>query len=116
MIFTVSTCSLSHDFEWADVVVYVSSTVGMEAVLRGIPVIYLDLGEPVDTDSIFACKEFKWTAYDPGDLMNIIKHIDSLSDDAYGEAQKQGCRYALSYLEPVDESNMWKFWAFEKTK
>ena len=114
--FTVSTCSLSHDFEWADVVVYVSSTVGMEAVLKGIPAIYLDLGEPVGTDSIFACKDFKWSAYNPEDLMDIIKHIDSLPDDVYRETQKQGHRYALSYLEPVDASNMWKFWDFEKIK
>ena len=61
-------------------------------------------------------KDFKWSAYNPEDLMDIIKHIDSLPDDVYRETQKQGHRYALSYLEPVDASNMWKFWDFEKTK
>jgi hypothetical protein len=99
--FTASSGSLAEDFEWADVVLYATSTVGLEAVSLGVPAIQLDLGEFLNTDPMFGWDRFKWSVHDPSQLIETIRMIESLPDDEYLKRQRDGMEYVDSYLKPV---------------
>ena len=107
--FATSSGPLAEDLEWADVVLYASSTVGMEAVSQGIPSIYLDLGNFLDTDPMLGWDEFKWSAREPADLLGAIHTIEGLSDGRYEELQEKGYQYLDSYLSPVTPEGLRSF-------
>ena len=104
--YTVSTGPLADAFQWADLVIYASSTVGLEAVAQGIPAIYLDLRGFLDTDPMAGWEGFKWSVQDPAELIDTIGRIEALPDDQFQEKQRMGQQYVASYLSPVTESGM----------
>lgn len=101
---------LSEDFESADVVLYAFSTVGLEALQLGIPAIYLDLGNILDTDPMFGWDEFKWSVDDPSQLVETIKRIEALSEVEFLDRQNKGKEYAAAYLKPVTAEGLRAFW------
>jgi surface carbohydrate biosynthesis protein (TIGR04326 family) len=107
--FTPSQGSLAEDLQWADVTLYASSTVGLEAMSLGIPVIYLDLGDILDTDHMTGSNELRWTVEDAGQLAKVLRRIEDLSEDEFQFRQKNGQEYAKSYLEPVTAGGLQKF-------
>ena len=107
--YTESSGPLEDALEWADVVLYVSSTVGLEAVSRGIPAIYLDLGTFLDTDPMFGWNEMKWSVQDPSELAATIESIGAIPADEFISRQKKGQEYAVAYLQPVTDETMRPF-------
>lgn len=101
--------SLSGDLQWADVALYASSTVGLEALQLGIPAIYLDLGNVLDTDPIVDWERFKWRITDPPQLIETLREIEGLSEADYQTLQREGQEYAARYLRPVTESALQVF-------
>lgn len=104
--FSVSDEALSEDLEWADTVLYSSSTVGMEGVAMGIPAIYIDLGEHLDTDPMFGWNSFKWSVTQPSELVNTIEQVKRIPDDEFRALQLEGQEYVASYLSPVTEDGL----------
>lgn len=104
--FEVSSESVARDLDWADVVLYASSTIGLEAVGAGIPAIYLDLGDILNTDPMDGWLEFKWVAGRPTDLLPILSNIQALGDEEFASRQRLGREYAESYLTPVTEERL----------
>ncbi len=107
--FSESRGSLADSLQWADVVLYASSTVGMEAVSLGIPAVYLDLGDFLDTDPMFGWEEFKWKVADPKELIAVINQIETLPETEYLERQRLGQRYVTDYLSPVNKAGLAAF-------
>jgi surface carbohydrate biosynthesis protein (TIGR04326 family) len=99
--FSPSTGPLSEDLEWADVVLYASSTVGLEAVSLGIPVVHLDVGDFLETDPILGWDEFKWSVREPSKLISTLKNIEAIPDAQFSELQQRGKKYSAAYLSPV---------------
>jgi hypothetical protein len=95
------------------VVLYASSTVGLEAVSLGIPAIHLDLGDFLDTDPMFGWDEFKWSVKEPSELVSSIKYIEAIPADRFMELQRKGQEYGASYLMPVTEATMRPFWEMQ---
>jgi hypothetical protein len=104
--FAPSTGTLDEALQWADVVLYASSTVGMEAVALGIPAIHLDLGDFLDTDPMFGWSELKWAVRDPARLIDAIRSIEAIPSDRFAELQREGQAYVRDYLSPVTESGL----------
>ena len=104
--YTTSRGPVAEDLAWADVVLYASSTIGLEAVGMGVPAVYLDLGDILDTDPMGGWTEFKWIAREPKDLRVVLAEIEALSDDQYGARQQRGHAYAEAYLYPVTDKNL----------
>ena len=102
--------TLEDALDWADVVLYTSSTVGLEAVSKGIPAIYLDLGIFLDTDPMFAWNELKWSVQEPAELAATIASIGAIPADEFVSRQKRGQEYAVSYLRPLTEETLRPFW------
>jgi hypothetical protein len=108
--YTQSSSSLGADLDWAELVLYASSTVGLEAVSLGIPAMHLDLGDFLDTDPMSGWRGFKWLAESPDEVIPNIESIDSLSADQFRSLQQDGREYVASYLTPASESKMRIFW------
>jgi predicted glycosyltransferase len=108
--FTVSKGPLAEDLEWADAVLYASSTVSMEAISLGIPAIYLDLGNFLNTDPMFGWTDFKWPVNEPSQLVKTIENIESMPQEKFENLQRKGLDYVYHYLKPVTSKNMRPFW------
>ena len=107
--FSASEGSLADALQWADVVLYASSTVGMEAVSLGIPAVYLDLGNFLDTDPMFGWSEFKWTVSEPSELVDAIQDIKAIPEAQFQKRQRLGQQYVDAYLSPVTTSDLRTF-------
>ena len=92
--------TLNDDLKWTDITVYISSTVALESLFCGIPVIRLDIdkfnSDPLLNESI----PFKWTANSASDLINSICEISYLSDKERNERSTKGQNFASSYMMP----------------
>jgi len=99
--YTVSAGTVTEDLAWADVVLYASSTIGLEAVGLGVPAVYLDLGGILDTDPMGGWTNLKWIAREPKDLAGVLAEIEALSEQQYQERQRTGQAYVGAYLAPV---------------
>ena len=108
--YSPSTGSLTDDLQWADVVLYASTTVGLEAISLGIPAIRLDLGDFLDTDPMFGWDEFKWSVQKPSELVETIKQIEKLPNERFRELQHKGREYVAAYLAPVTPGGLRPFW------
>jgi hypothetical protein len=100
-LFETSAGQLVDDLEWADVVLYASASVGLEAVAQGIPAIYLDLGDFLGTDSMHGWYEFKWSVRDPSEIIPTLQVIESMPDGEFQDRQEQGRQYAATYFNSV---------------
>ena len=101
--------SLADDLSWADVVIYASSTVGMEAVARGIPVVHLDLGDFVNMDPMHGLDQLNWSVSEPNQLAIVLQEMDSLSEPEYIERQRKGHQFVDNYFHPVTKESLMLF-------
>ena len=83
-----------------DLVLYTTTTVCLEALLVGIPVCFVDLGEIVDPDPLFAYTGFKWMLKRPDDFQSCIDELKTFTTEAFQQRQQDARTYALSYLTP----------------
>lgn len=89
----------------SDIIIYSSSTVAIEAIASGKPVICVDAGEYINTDPLFAFSLFKWDCKDPKDLCGVIENIVSLRGEDLRKKREAGVSYARDYFcLPDDES------------
>lgn len=97
--------TLDECYQWADILLYVHSTLSIEALMRGIPIVNLDIAEILDPDPLFNFYDFRWRAGNPRDLLSIIHNIEVMNDSDFILRQRKAQDYAKRYLfEPNDES------------
>ncbi len=101
--------TLGECLDWADVVLYVHSTVSIEALARGMPVVHLNVPNVLNPDPLLSFDDFKWRADVPGDLGRAIEAINELEGDDFIRRQELGVRFTREYFFPVDESSMEAF-------
>lgn len=107
--FDVSDGSVEQDLEWADVVLYASSTIGIETVRAGIPAVYMDLGDILNSDPMEGWMEFKWIAKRPSDLLPVLSDIQMLGEAEFTSLQRRGREYAEAYLAAVTDERLQVF-------
>ncbi len=98
--------SIHESLRGADIVLYNSSTAGLEAIALGIPVIYINLGDFINPDPLFNFSDFKWSAYQPDSLIRIIESIEEIPSDRFSVLQVKAKEYALKYFYPVNAENI----------
>ena len=101
--------ALPECLDWADVVLYVHSTVSIEALARGIPVVHLNVPNVLNPDPLLSFDDFKWRADVPRDLPRAIEAINGLPGDEFIRRQELGVRFTREYFFPVDENSMEAF-------
>ena len=98
--------SLESNFDWADVVVYVSSTVGLQAVSIGLPAVSIDLGKFTSYDPAPEDCPLKWSVSDPDQLVPAFQRIDDLSGPDYEFLQAKASEFGSQYFHPVTDGKL----------
>ena len=101
--------SILEDIRDCDVVLYWGSTVALEALMLGRPVIHFDRGDLLSYDPLFELEDFKWVATARTDLGNILGTIRALSNLEYCKLQERARHYVMKYFLPADNDAMSKF-------
>jgi hypothetical protein len=101
--------SLQDDIDRSDIVIYWGSTVSMEALWMGKPVIHFDNGSILSFDPLFKCPYLKWTVYRNDALPEILRRIESLDDGEFERERRSASDYLRRYFYPVEEGNFKKF-------
>ncbi|MGK5091537.1 hypothetical protein WDW89_05900 [Deltaproteobacteria bacterium TL4] len=97
---------VQQDIEACDAVLYWGTTVALEAIMLGRPVIHFDRGDIFSYDSAFELEDFKWTVFINDDLGPILKEIQNLSDESYKILQTKAINYVKAYFHPVNVKAM----------
>lgn len=93
----------------ADMVIYSGTTVCIEALMMGVPVIHADINRFYNSDPLFECEHLKWSVRKPGDLLNIIDRIYKLDNMQFKKEQDSARNYVENYFHPVSKTNLKKF-------
>ena len=101
--------SVGMDLETADIVVYDASSIAIEALRMGIPVIHVELNGLLSFDPLVGFSDFKWTVRSAKDCKGAIRNIDELSDDEYEARQVKAREYADDYAYEITEARLCEF-------
>jgi len=93
----------------SDAVLYTASSVPFYAIRAGVPVIYLDLGSPLEYDPLFDLPVLKWRCSQAGELSGILREINAMSEVAFRLEQEKARIYQEKYCSAVDEASLRKF-------
>jgi hypothetical protein len=99
---------LEENLEWCDLVAYISSTVALEALMVGRPVLNLRLDAP-DPDPLLGDVPARWEIAAPAELAPLLARIASLGGDAMRVRRQQSIDYARAYLAPVTDEALGRF-------
>ena len=97
---------LKDDLEWADLIIYWGSTVSLEAISMGKPVIRYDMDSVFNNDPLSECVHLKWTAGDDTPLVDTVEEIYALDNSRFAEAQIKARQYVADYFFPVNKKNL----------
>lgn len=101
--FTVSRgLSLKDDIERSDAAIYWGSTVGLEALWVGRPVIHYDNGFILSYDPLFQCQDLKWVVKESDSLLDVLNHIYSMPEQDFVFQQQTARKYLENYFHPIE--------------
>lgn len=96
---------LASNLEWCDAVAYVSSTVALEALGRGRPVINVRISDPIDPDPVLDPVPFHWPAATPESLATAVREIAMLGGIDFERRRLAALSYVDEYLkQPSDDA------------
>jgi len=101
--------SVKMDLETADIVIYDASSIAIEALRRGIPVIHIELKDLLSFDPLVGFNGFKWTVRSGKDLDRAIRSIYGLGDDEYVTGQIKAGEYADDYAYEITDARLDEF-------
>lgn len=91
--------ALQENIAWADVTAYVSSTVALESLMLGRPVICLtiDSGNP---DPLLGNPRFRWSAANADEFVAALNALAGLDSTQLDDEREAALDYVRSYLSP----------------
>jgi len=101
-----STMSVVEDIQETDIMIHEGSTLALEALRMGVPVIYASLNEVGSFNPILQCEHFNWAVSKEEELSSVIKTIYGLSDDEFYRQQAEVRRYVTDYINEVTEERL----------
>jgi len=104
-----SNISVKKDIQEADILVYHASTISLEALMMGIPVIHIDFNDILSFDPLIGCDSFKWIVTKDGDFIKTLENIYQLSDDEYYDQQLKARKYAENYVYNITNERLDEF-------
>lgn len=102
-------CSVVEDVSECDAVLYWGSTVALESLGLGKPVIHFDRGDPISYDPLFDLDNFKWKVSVGLELKMVVGEICLLSDNEYESLQKKAHSYLMDYFHLSDKMKLSNF-------
>jgi predicted glycosyltransferase len=102
--------SLNEDLVNTSVVIYWGTTVSLEALGLGIPVIhYQREHDYLSYDPIFSCPGLHWNVNSGDDLSSVLKKITNIESKEYEKQKNLSDAYIDKYFLPVNDENMSQF-------
>jgi hypothetical protein len=101
--------SVREELSDTDMVLYTWSTVAIEALKQGLPVIYLDILYPMYVDPLFECDNLKKNVRKPEELLLVVKSYYDMEDILFFKEQERAQGYLREYFYPVNEKNLESF-------
>ena len=98
--------SVSDDLLKSDIVIYRGSTIALEALKMGIPVIYLDLSDIISVNPLFDTGGLSWVAGTEKELEDVITMIYDMSVDEYNEREALSQAFINRYITEISDENM----------
>lgn len=100
---------LIKDIERTDLTIYWGSTVALETLWMGKPVIHFDMETLFSYDPLFDCPHLKWTTTPRQALLPIIEQTYDLPDIQFQTERSKAQEYLKRYFYPVGPRNLAKF-------
>lgn len=98
------------DLEEIDIVVYRGSSLCLEALKMGIPVIYISLKTDIlSVDPLFECSNLKWSVRDEQELRSAVEAVYSMSGEEYKSELLKARNYLDSYVHEITEERLKEF-------
>ena len=91
---------LRENLAWCDSVAYVSSTVALEALMVGRPVVNLRLSDAIDPDPLLEPAPLAWKVSSPGELLAVLRSARALDDVDFGSRRDATIERMKAYFRP----------------
>jgi len=101
--------SLIDELNQVEICIYWGSTIALEALFMGIPIIHYNNQTILSYDPLFRCKHLKWIVTEDDSLRRVIESINLVPEEEYLYQVEQAHNYIRSYFYPVTDQNMSKF-------
>lgn len=105
---------LRDNLEWADMTAYVSSTVALESLMLGRPVLHLDI-DPGNPDPLLGNPRFRWAVRDPDGFLAAVASLSGLDSESLIRERDAALAYVSDYLAPRSPEALSGFVAAEST-
>lgn len=107
--FVVSNSSLEEDISNAFCVIYRHTSVGMQALINGVPAIHVGIDSALPCDPIDDLTRCKWTVRSAEGLLTALQSIESLDDETKRVDMDIARRYAFEYFKTPNNEDIMKF-------
>jgi hypothetical protein len=111
--FFISNSSLKEDIASCFCVLYRQTSVGLQALMNGAPVIHLAIDAPLVCDPIRDFTAFKWTISSPEELSQALQEIHAIELGQMKDAIRLSRAYAERYFAPPDNIKTERFYAYD---
>lgn len=101
--------NVNEELSTVDMVLYTWTTVAVEALKLGLPVIYLDILNPMYVDPLFECNALKRNIRKPEELLPAIESFYKMDEAVFYKEQEMAQGYLKEYFYPVNEENLTAF-------
>ena len=107
--FELSNGDLKTDILNSRCVIYRQTSIGIQALINGLPVIHLRVDAPLPCDPIPGFSVFKWTVSEPDGLLTALREIQQLTAEDKLNASLAARKYADDYFASPDKQNIQPF-------
>jgi len=100
---------VEDDIKQADFVLYDESSLSLNALLSGVPVIHIHTEPIISVDPLFDCRYLTKEAKNAQDIISAIEYFNNLGEAEFLARQLSARKYAENYLRPVSEEALKAF-------
>ncbi|MEF2230131.1 MAG: hypothetical protein V3571_04315 [Pseudodesulfovibrio sp.] len=97
---------VAEDITQCDALLYWGSTVALEGLMIGVPLIHYDRGDLLSYDPLFRFDAFKWTVGRETPLADVLREIRELDPAVWDRLSRDGRAYVERYFLPVTEDGL----------
>jgi hypothetical protein len=100
---------IDKDFEKVSVVIYRESTVALEAIAFGLPVICFQSHPIISFDPLFELHDFKWDVDESVKLEPLLNQIIEMDDGSFLKSKQKAKLYIEDYFQKCTDEKMSMF-------
>jgi len=101
--------SVKKDLEESDIVIYRGSSLSIEALMMGIPVIHVSLNDILSVDPLFECSSLKWVVSEERELVDAVEAVYQMRADEYQKKWIEAKKYITNYIYEITDERLSEF-------